>query len=190
MTSLNVLRVRKRRQRRNVERHLGVQELLVFFGGVLLLLLLWGLVGPGWAVLLAMLGAAVAGIVPWVRGSMYTTHPTRHDFPLLGHNRHLRGVDTTQATRHRHEVPNYEKRVFRVGLLVLLLAAFVVLVFSVPGETFQEWAALASTPKPRDCDWTSRPLGDKHCHYEHGFQHVIDRQGEHLAVEWQRVDDY
>jgi hypothetical protein len=49
--------------------------------------------------------------------------------------------------------------------------------------------ARANTPEPRDCDWISSPVGDKHCHYESSFNHVHDRQGEHIIVVWHRVED-
>ena len=44
--------------------------------------------------------------------------------------------------------------------------------------------------EPRDCDWTSPPLGNKHCHYESSVNHVTDRHKvDHITVERHRVND-
>ena len=168
MTTLNVLRVRRRRRRQATDSHLSARELLLVLGSLLTLFLVWILLGPGWAVLLAALAAAVAGIQLWARGGTYAPHPTRHG----------------------QEVRDREKRVLWLGLLTLVLGPVLVFALSVPRERYREWSAAAATPKPADCDWISTPLGDKHCHYEGSFSHVKDRNGEHVIVEWHRVYDY
>lgn len=168
MTALNVIRVRRRRHRLPAEPRFTARESLLVFVGLLALLLVWILFGPGWAVLVAALVAVLAGLQLWARGGSCAPHPTRH----------------------RQEVPDYEKRVLRLGLLALVLGPLLVFVFSVPKERFQEWSAAAATPKPGDCDWVRPPLGDKHCHYEASFTHIKDRQGEHVEVEWHRMHDY
>ena len=81
------------------------------------------------------------------------------------------------------------KRFKRVGSLILLVAAFAMLLFLIPEGMFQQWRAGAENPRPRDCDWTSIPVGDKHCHYESRVNHVSDNQGEHTVVNWYRVND-
>jgi hypothetical protein len=168
MTTLDVLRVRRRRRRWSVEPHPGARATLLVLGGLPLLLPIWIFFGPGWAVLVAALVAMLAGLALWVRGGAFTPHPTRHG----------------------QEVRDREKRVLRLGLLTLVLGPVLVFALSVPREKYQEWSAAAATPKPGDCDWTTPPLGDKHCHYEGSFSHVKDRNGEHVIVEWHRVDDY
>jgi len=95
---------------------------------------------------------------------------------------------TTRPTQYLHEVP--EKRLQTLGLILLLLAVFPIIAYSVPQEKFHQWAALADTPKPRDCAWTSTPSGNKHCHYVSSFRHVTDSEGEHIIVEWRRVNDW
>jgi hypothetical protein len=168
MTTLNVLRVRRRRRRQATDTHLRAQEPLLVLGSLLALLLVWILLGSGWAVLLAALGAAVAGIQLWARGGTYAPHPTRHG----------------------QKVADREKRVLRLGLLTLVLGPVLVFALSVPRERYQEWSAAAATPKPGDCDWTTPPLGDKHCHYEGSFTHINDHQGERVIIEWHRMYDY
>jgi hypothetical protein len=168
MTTLDVLRVRRRRRRQTTESHPIAQEPLLLLVALLTLLLVWVLLGPGWAILVASMVALWAGLALRARGGSHTLHPTR---------------------RH-HQAPDYEKRVLRTGLLTLLLGAVLLLLFSVPRERFQEWSAAAATPKPADCDWTSPPLGDKHCHYDASYTHVNDRQGDHVTVQWHRVYDY
>jgi hypothetical protein len=88
------------------------------------------------------------------------------------------------------EAPDFKDRVKRVGFLILLIAAFSILFFLVPSGTFQEWRATADNPKPRDCDWTSMPPGDKHCHYVSRINRFNDKQGvEHVVAGWYRVND-
>ncbi len=168
MTTLDVLRVRRRRRRQAADSHLGAQEPLLVLGSLLTLLLVWMLLGSGWAVLLAALAAVVAGIQLWERGGRYAPRPTRHG----------------------QRVPDLEKRVLRLGLGALVLGPLLVFALSVPRERYQEWSAAALNPKPGDCDWMTPPLGDKHCHYESSFTHISDRQGEHVIVEWHRTYDY
>lgn len=168
MTTLNVIRVRRRRRRLPAEPHFTARESLLVFVGLLTLLLVWVLFGPGWAVLVAALAAVLAGLQLWAR----------------------RGPYAPQPARHRFRAPDHEKRVLRLGLLALVLGPLLVVVFSVPKERYQEWSAAVNTPKPLDCDWMSSPLGDKHCHYEGSFTHIKDQQGEHVKVEWHRVYDY
>jgi hypothetical protein len=189
MTPLNVLRVRKRRHRWNTEPHLSAQGLLLILGGLSLLLLVWIFLGLGPATLVATLAAAAAAVVPWVRGSMYRTYQVRHHSPVPD-DKPLRGFDTAHLTWRPHEVPDPERRFKRFGLLTLVLAPlFLVLVFSTPRETYQRLVVRANTPEPRDCDWISSPIGDKHCHYESSFTHVHDEQGEHIIAIWHRVGD-
>jgi hypothetical protein len=95
MTTSNVLRVRRRRQRLPAEPRLGAKEPLLVSGGLLTLLLIWGLLGPGWAVLVAVIVALWAGLALWARGGSHTLHPTE---------------------RHP-QAPDYERRALRLGLL-------------------------------------------------------------------------
>jgi hypothetical protein len=82
------------------------------------------------------------------------------------------------------------KRFKRVGSLILLVAAFAMLLFLIPEGMFQQWRAGAENPRPRDCDWTSIPVGDKHCHYESRVSRVQDSLGtENVTVDWFRVND-
>ena len=92
-------------------------------------------------------------------------------------------VTTMRSSPHRYETSDPEKRSLHLGLLILLLAVFSIIAYSVPAETYQEWSALARSPRPRDCDWSST------CHYESSFRNVHDGNGEHLVVIWQRVND-
>ena len=91
---------------------------------------------------------------------------------------------------HHNEDPDDNNRFRWFGRLTLLLAAFLALGFAVPGEKYKEWAVLANTPKPRDCEWMSTPFGNKHCHYEPIFRSVVNQNGEEVIVEWQRVNDW
>ena len=105
MTTSNVLRVRRRRQRLPAEPRLGAKEPLLVSGGLLTLLLIWGLLGPGWAVLVAVIVALWAGLALWARGGSHTLHPTE---------------------RHP-QAPDYERRALRLGLLTLLLGPVLLL---------------------------------------------------------------
>lgn len=97
--------------------------------------------------------------------------------------------DPTRPTPHHGRAPDCEKGYLRLGSLILLLAGFSIIAYSVPAETYQNWAALAAAPpKPDDCSWTAFPLGDKGCHYEPVFHHV-NELGEDVTVTWQRVND-
>ena len=133
----------------------------------------------------------VVRCVPTPHGKKYTLRISKHrkgrnTEPLLWAVAPQPGP-ATRARRHSRKLPDREKRFLRLGLLILLFAMFSILRFSVPGETYEEWIALANTHRPRDCDWT--PLRDTPCHYESIFRRVNDQKGEHLVVEWHRVDD-
>ena len=155
----------------------------------LLIVLALAFLGLGSATIVATLAAGAAALVPWVRGSMYRTHQVRPRSPVPDHQP-FRSVDTGSLTWRPSEVPNPEKRFQRFGVLVLVLAPlFLVLVFSTPRETYQRLVASANTHEPRDCDWISSPIGDKHCHYESSFSLVRDQQGEHMIANWHRVGD-
>jgi predicted RNA-binding Zn-ribbon protein involved in translation (DUF1610 family) len=135
----------------------------------------------------------VVRCVPTSNGKKYTLRIRKHrpdtnTEPLLW-SPILQPKAIAQPTRRHHEEPDHEKRFLRLGLLILLFATFSIIGYFVPGETYQEWKALANTPKPSDCDWSVTPLGDKYCHYESSFRHVRDRKGDHVVVTWQRVND-
>jgi hypothetical protein len=86
--------------------------------------------------------------------------------------------------------PDINRRFKRFGFLILLLAAFAVFLLVLPDRTIQQWRASADTPEPTDCDWTSLPVGNKHCHYESRITRFKDTQGvEHTAVGWHRVNE-
>ena len=136
---------------------------------------------------------AVVRCVPTSSGKKYTLRISKHRCdtniePLLWPPV-LQPRAIALPTRHHHEEPDHEKKLLRSGLLILLLAAFSIIAYSVPAETYQEWIALVKTPKPSDCDWSIAPLGGKYCHYESSFYHVNDRKGDHVVVTWQRVND-
>jgi predicted RNA-binding Zn-ribbon protein involved in translation (DUF1610 family) len=134
----------------------------------------------------------VVRCVPRPNGNKYTLRISKHRtgvnakpplWPAV-----LRPTTRTHSAQHQHEVPDREQRFVHLGLLFLLLAAFSIVAFFVP-VTYQEGIALLNTPKPRDCDWFSTPLGDKHCHYESNFRYLRDEKGERVVVMWQRVND-
>ena len=91
---------------------------------------------------------------------------------------------TTQ--RSRKETPNIEKGFRRLGLLMLLLGALLL----VPLTVGPERLAILVSQKPSDCDWLTLPLGEKHCHYEGVAVHIRNPNNDHIRVEWQRVSDY
>ena len=82
------------------------------------------------------------------------------------------------------------RRFKRAGFLMLLLAGFLFFLFVWPERTVQEWQATTKNPRPRDCDWASMPIGDKHCHYESRVSRFSDQQGgEQVIVNWYRMND-
>ncbi len=93
-------------------------------------------------------------------------------------------TDTTQPGRN--ETPNIEKGFRRLGWLMLLLGALLL----VPLTVGPEQLAILMSQKPSDCDWLTLPLGEKHCHYEGIAVHIRNPNGDHIRVEWQRVRDY
>jgi hypothetical protein len=70
--------------------------------------------------------------------------------------------------------------------MYLLLGAFTVVIFSIGPEG----RAVLLAPKPNDCNWFARPLGDKHCHYDSNVFHRSDQDGDQIIVQWERVNDY
>lgn len=127
-------------------------------GGLLMFVLVWRLFGPAFAIFLSGLALVVIGVL---------------------------SLDTTRRISHDHAVPDYNRRFRWFGRLLLLLAAFYALGYSVPGHTYREQIAFLTTPKPRFCDWVTLPIGDKHCHYDPIFRRV----NENIIVEWQLVND-
>lgn len=130
-------------------------------GGPLIFVLMFALIGPDWAIIVSVLAVLVLG---------------------------MHSIDTTLRVWHHHGVPDSNRGYRWFGRLVLLFAVLSALAYSVPGEKYQEWAALADSPKPSDCYWATLPLGDKHCHYEPIFHHV-NEPGQDITVKWYRVDD-
>jgi hypothetical protein len=171
MTSaIGVERSRDGRVRRRVRRHRRrlltglypvTRELLLIAGGPLIFVFLFAFVGPGWAMLVSLLALTVIAV-----STIDTSHREWHDHHVLDYNRQFRWF----------------------GRLLLALAVLFALGHSVPGEKYREWAALADSPKPGDCDWTTLPVGAKHCHYEPVFHHV-NEPNEHITVEWLRFND-
>ena len=153
---------RTRRQRASTGANPAAQEMLLLFGALLLFALVAGLFGLGWAILGSVLAAAGIGA--------------------------LRG-DAASRAKHRRIAPNYEKRYLTLGLLFLLLAAFIALIPVSRTDMFRERVAVLSTPAPRDCNWSALPLGDKHCHYVAVLHRVEDNGLERVLVTWNRVDD-
>jgi hypothetical protein len=138
------------------------QELLLIVGGLVVFVFTMAYFGVGWAIVVSVMAAGGAGA--------------------------LRDQASARAVHHA-AVPNYEKRYLHVGLLILLVAAFLVFLPIASSDAFRERLAVLNTPKPSDCDWASAPIGDKHCHYESSVSHVRDRTGKEIIVTWQRVDD-
>ena len=98
----------------------------------------------------------------------------------------IRGSKTQRSPERA--VPNYEKKYLYVGLLILMFSALLALIPVISSNVVRERLALLSSPKPRDCDWDTRPLGDKRCHYEPTFNNV-NEPGRDVTVEWRRVID-
>jgi predicted RNA-binding Zn-ribbon protein involved in translation (DUF1610 family) len=109
-------------------------------------------------------------------------HPVVHRQEALDRDQLFPSRTTVGSSPPHHEISDPEKKSLHLGLLILLLTALSIIAYSVPGD--QEWSALARSPRPRDCDWSSTP-----CHYESSFRSVHDGNGEHLVVIWQRVVD-
>jgi len=119
------------------------QELLIDFGGLVIFLLVWHLLGFAASVL--MLGVLILVLIA-------RTPPG----PLSYHR----------------ALPDYQRRYRWFGRVALLFATSLAIGYVVvPGKTFREQATFLLTPEPHNCDWMSTPLGDKHCHYEPGFIH-------------------
>jgi len=167
-SAAGVERSHKRRSRRRSHRrgslmqaHPLAQELVLIVGGPLIFVLMFALFGPGWAILSSVVAIVVFG---------------------------ARGIDTASRTWQHKAEPDFDKQFRWFGRLVLLFAVFSALAYSVPGEKYQEWAALAENPKPTDCDWSTLPMGEKACHYEPIFHHV-NESGRRMTVEWRRVNE-
>ena len=134
------------------------QEVFLIFGGVLMFALVSFFVGIGWAVIASVLVVSAPGLV---------------------------SVDTTPHRPRRNDTaPDYNKQFRLIGRWILLFVAIIIIIPAL-SESFQERLAFPNRPKPTDCDWTTAPIGDKHCHYESSVRH-IDGQ---IAVNWYRVND-
>ena len=120
-----------------------------------------------------------------------TTHSTWPHYEAPEHSRLFRSMSATQPVPRHREVPDYSGRFVRLGLLILLspvwipaLLLFVSLVFGPPtAEQDRSDTSVTEMPKPTDCGLFSG------CHYEKRVIHLTDKQGEHIIVDWQRVDD-
>jgi hypothetical protein len=154
------LRGRSRRRRSRGRLRLVLQELLLIFGAALMFFLLTFFFGPGWA----FLGLALPALLA-VMGSAAT------------------------GTRGRYAAPDLNKQFLLIGRLILLFAALLIFLPFTRSDSFQERMAVFNTPTPPGCDWSSYPVGDKHCHYEHTVRHVNTGQGQQFIVEWRRVND-
>jgi hypothetical protein len=153
-------RGRQLRQHWNPRPHKQVaQELVLILGGLLLSVVILYLFGLGWAIFAFVVAACAFG------------------------------TGTRQRTGHHPEISDHAKGYRYLGLASLLFAAFLAFAPIIASDAFQERLAVLNAPKPSDCDWTLTPLGDKHCHYESSVSHLSDRHGEHINVEWHRVDD-
>jgi hypothetical protein len=135
-------------------------------------------------------------------GKKYTLRVSRHrqrrnPEPLPWHGPLSAEAATNQALRHRR-LPEYKPFTWSPWLLAPL--AVLLLIAYIPNfVTYQNWIAfntglspdqITVESEPRDCDWTSTPLGNKHCHYESSLSHLNDqRKVEHIIVEWHRVSD-
>jgi hypothetical protein len=93
----------------------------------------------------------------------------------------LRNYSAMPPKQHR-VTPDYNKRYTRAGLLTFLLIGLVVIASNISPERL----AILRTPEPRDCDWITLPLGDKHCHYER----TVTPVGDQFKVTFQRFIDY
>jgi hypothetical protein len=106
--------------------------------------------------------------------------------PLEAPDKHkLSSTNTTQPMRHQ-ETPNLERRFRWLGLLMILFGALLL----VPLSLSPEQLAIVMSQKPRDCDWITLPIGDKHCHYEGSAVHDNPPNGDHISVNWRRESDY
>ena len=161
---VKIVRVRKCRRWR-----LSPRSVLLIFASLLMFGFAWAVLGLGLITLLVLLLASLTVLM------VVRPHRVRPSWA---------------ASQLPAAVRNPEQLSFRLGSAILLITALIALGYSVPEEKYREWAALAETPKPSGCNWTSLPLGEKHCHYEPIFHHV-NEPGEHITVTWRRVDgDY
>jgi hypothetical protein len=101
----------------------------------------------------------------------------------------LQPAATTHQTWHYHESPDFNKRCFWLGLLILLAPFYLPLVFAFlihAPETVQQDqsnARIIETAQPTDCGSFSG------CHYKRHVSHGNDKQGEYILVTWERVND-
>jgi len=156
------------------------REVLLLSVGFLVFVFLWGFFGFEWAVLVLVLVLA-AWMFNW-RNKLFP-HRTRHDREALEYER--RYLDT----RHHRETPNYERRYRRLGLAILLSPLYVPLLLMMVSGLFapppaQSDARVIEMPKPTDCGLFSG------CHYERRVLRFTDKRGEHIVIEWQRVNDW
>ncbi len=117
----------------------------------------------------------VIGCRETLKGKKYTLRITKRNpqplqWPIS------RGAGSTSPT------PDYNKRYTRVGLLTFLLIGLTLIASNISPEQ----VAILRTPAPRDCDWISLPLGNKHCHYER----TVIPVGDQFQVTFQRYVEY
>jgi hypothetical protein len=154
------LRGRSRGRQSRGRLRLVLQELLLIFGATLMFLLLTFFFGPGWAFLGLVLLVLLAAM------GRARPDPTGH-----------------------YAVPDFNKQFLLVGRLILLFAAWLIFLPFIRSDSFQDRMAVFNTPPPPGCDWSSYPVGDKYCHYEHTVLHVNTGEGQRVIVEWRRVND-
>lgn len=146
-----------------------------------------------------------------VRRRLATSHGTKYTLRVSNHRqrwdnepRQWDGSSTPNATairarRRQRDLPEYGPPVSKPWLIVTLAVLLLLICCGLYFLTYQDWIAFNSgmspnqiivANEPRDCDWTSPPLGSKHCHYESSVNHVRDRNnGKHITVEWRRVNE-
>lgn len=155
-------RVRRRSHRHRSHRRLNpvIQELLLIFAATLMFLFLAFFFGPVWAAI----GLAAFALLPTL-------------------------CSTSTRNGRRHAAPDFNQQFVSIGRLLLLFAALLIFFPLIRSEPFQDRMAVFNAPAPSDCDWSSSPVGDKNCHYEHTLRHLDAGDGDQIVVEWHRVND-
>jgi hypothetical protein len=120
-----------------------------------------------------------------------TAHATwpHHEEP--DYDRLFGSRSTTHPALRHYKAPDYNERFVRLGLLILLsplwipaLLIFFSVVFEPPVvEEGRSDQRVIEKPRPTDCGLFSG------CHYEERVMHLTDKHGEHIIVDWQRVND-
>jgi predicted RNA-binding Zn-ribbon protein involved in translation (DUF1610 family) len=119
------------------------------------------------------------------------SHATRPHRGEPNYDRLFRSVSATHPALRHYKAPDDNERFTFLGLLILLspvwiptLLIFFSFVFEPPKvEPDRSDPRVIEMTKPTDCGLFSG------CHYEKRVIRFTDKQGAHVIVEWQRVND-